>query len=600
MRKQDVLLIAMPWQHLNRPSIQLGALKAYLKTQDLTADLRYLNLEFAEKIGFEEYNAVAKMSLDYKGHYSSFYVADLLSAYLLYPENRGKINGFLKSCGKSGYLRLIPRIKKAMDEIFNGTDWGKYGFIGFTTTYFQVFSSLYFAKRIKTKFPRTKIIFGGVNCAGAVGKSLIECFPAIDYVVDGEGELALTRLLKNPGEPGKIPNLVWRGPSGIVANPAREQLKNLSGMAFPDYDDYFRQIKDLVLPDKDGLHLPLEASRGCWYTPKCTYCSFNCIWDGYRTRTVEHVAREIKYQTRRHKVRKMFIVDSVANPQIEEIIRLVRKEKLSFSNLYLRVPKDNKFMASLAASGVTHAVMGIEALSASLLKKMGKGNTVIENIQAIKWCEEQGINLSYNLIPAFPTEVPEEVAETIENISYVKGFKPPNLPLSYYIHLHGSSVAENPEKFNIRKATIPAVYHILLPPAIRKKIVLPLLDITLKKPFRHNHEALRETVREWRDGYTDGTFKLVCRQRGDWLAILDYRSGEQVRYVLSGLEKRLYAFCSEIRTLGEITRELGLSCAEAERILAGWREKKLVFREGVRFLALAVDARLAGGRNKNK
>ncbi|HKJ64993.1 MAG TPA: hypothetical protein VJ969_06300, partial [Desulfopila sp.] len=59
----QVALISMPWSLFNRPSVQLGALKAYLETRsDVRVDCFHPYLAVARSLGPETYTALSKNS----------------------------------------------------------------------------------------------------------------------------------------------------------------------------------------------------------------------------------------------------------------------------------------------------------------------------------------------------------------------------------------------------------------------------------------------------------------------------------------------------------------------------------------------------------
>ena len=65
------------------------------------------------------------------------------------------------------------------------------------------------AAKMKEKWPEVPIVFGGSSCSGDIGTSLIDHFPHIDYLVDGEGEQQLLDLChflsgRTKALPGKI------------------------------------------------------------------------------------------------------------------------------------------------------------------------------------------------------------------------------------------------------------------------------------------------------------------------------------------------------------------------------------------------------------
>jgi len=59
---QKVALISAPWPLYNRPSIQIGTLKAHLKKKfpELKVDAHHFYLKVAEAIGYKRYQAISE------------------------------------------------------------------------------------------------------------------------------------------------------------------------------------------------------------------------------------------------------------------------------------------------------------------------------------------------------------------------------------------------------------------------------------------------------------------------------------------------------------------------------------------------------------
>jgi ribosomal peptide maturation radical SAM protein 1 len=442
------------------------------------------------------------------------FLGELLYSYILFPRNRTKIREFLRQYKKESFLEFISAIKKFSDSIFNEIPWEEYGWIGFTITYIQLLSSIYFAKKIKSVYPNIKIILGGINCVGEIGQGLMRNFREIDFIINGEGEESLFRLLNSSKNFHKIPNLIWRNGEKVVINKITSQIKNLDILPFPDYSDYFKLVRNRDFHKNLSFILPIETSRGCWFTPKCYYCNYNCVWVGYRAKSKQRVLRELNYLSCRYKLKDFYFVDSIINPRVKEIFTALSKlgKGFTFSGAYFRVPTNKDFLEILLQGGVKNINIGIEAFSTRLLRKMAKGTTVIENIQALKWCEEFGINLAYNLIPRFPTEEKEDIEETIRNIDYAISFQPPHTPLSNYVHLYGSGVYKEPGRFNIKKIYTHRIYRVLFPETIYKNIRPFLYEIKLKKPRDYGYEKLNNKVEEWERSYQNKSCTLYYKE----------------------------------------------------------------------------------------
>src|SRR5438128_8336562 len=53
--KKKVLLVSMPFGALERPALGISLLKARLARDEIACETRYLNFDFADFIGFDEY-----------------------------------------------------------------------------------------------------------------------------------------------------------------------------------------------------------------------------------------------------------------------------------------------------------------------------------------------------------------------------------------------------------------------------------------------------------------------------------------------------------------------------------------------------------------
>ena len=93
-----VALIAMPWALVNRPSIQLGALKAYLEetTDWIRVDTFHPFLETAARVGQETYHWISQ----------NLWLSEAMYGAFVFPERKEEINGFItrkmKSAAKAG------------------------------------------------------------------------------------------------------------------------------------------------------------------------------------------------------------------------------------------------------------------------------------------------------------------------------------------------------------------------------------------------------------------------------------------------------------------------------------------------------------------
>jgi hypothetical protein len=128
---------------------------------------------------------------------------------------------------------------------------------------------LWAGEQIRSHDKTLKILAGGFT-AGYFGENLLQRCDFLDYVVKGDPEKPLELLLKNT-EPVEIPNLIYRTPSGISANPVsfHADKKMLSDISFSDLSALFDYERYLQAINKK-LGFPLFIGRGCSYS--CQHC----------------------------------------------------------------------------------------------------------------------------------------------------------------------------------------------------------------------------------------------------------------------------------------------------------------------------------------
>jgi hypothetical protein len=128
---------------------------------------------------------------------------------------------------------------------------------------------LWAGEQIRAHDKNLKILAGGFT-AGYFGENLIQRCDFLDYVVKGDPEKPLELLLNNT-EPAEIPNLIYRTPSGISANPVsfHADQKMLSDISFSNLSALFDYERYLQAINKK-LGFPLFIGRGCSYS--CQYC----------------------------------------------------------------------------------------------------------------------------------------------------------------------------------------------------------------------------------------------------------------------------------------------------------------------------------------
>jgi len=607
---RKIALISTPWPLYSRPSIQLGTLKAFLHAQvpDLKIDAFHFYLSIAETIGYRLYHEISGRS----------WLAESVYAALLYPERIKQAAAlFRKEAPAKANLRKIKfkvlthRIKKATDAFIDSQKWQTYGLLGFTISLCQLTSALYVIKRIKKKFSNLTIVVGGALTPGIAAPGILKKFPEVDVVVNGEGEIPLYQIIQHLRR--TLPDLDLSKIQGVFTRlsdaqqPDRgsfSQLNTLDELRAPDYDDYFNLLKSFDPRKAFFPTLPLEISRGCWWkraigtdkTTGCAFCNLNLQWDGYRAKSASQVVSEIDHLTRRHQTLSVAVTDNVL-PKKETIeifkqIGNLNKDLHFFGEVRATTPWNE--LKALRDSGMQQVQIGIEALSSSLLKKLHKGTTAIQNLEIMKNCEALGIENISNLIMQFPGSNEQDVAETLKVLEFAWSFHPLKA-VNFWLGLE-SPVWQHSKKFGIQAVFNHPNWSFLFPEEIYR--TLPLMiqayrgDLTYQKkiwkPVKKKISAWQKQYAETQRGPAD-TPILSLRDGRDFIIIRQKRfQAEPAVHRLVGASREIYLFCQKHRSLGTILSAFpDISDDTIAKFLSMMVDKRLMFAEKNKYLSLA-------------
>jgi ribosomal peptide maturation radical SAM protein 1 len=575
-------LVAMPWPLYNRPSIQLGALSAYLAEQDGGIEPVPLHpyLEVARLLGPESYHRVSQ----------NLWLCEALYAPLLFPEMHDSAARLAaKLMGRKPFLdfdRTVALLRDHLDGWVSRQPWQRFDLAGFSLCFHQLFASLAAARAVKEAHPELPIVFGGSSCAGEAGESLAQVFPFIDHIIRGEGEeplLALCRTLA--GRPSPAPEAV--------------QLRDLATLPVPDFSAYFAEMAAQFGPGLPFLpELPVEFSRGCWWN-RCTFCNLNLQWCGYRAKKGEAMAAEVRTLAERHGVADFAFTDNVLPPhEAPRFFALLREEGRDlrfFAEIRANLRAEE--LATMRQGGLTVVQAGIEALSGTLLRRMEKGATVMDNLALMKACLAHGIRLEGNLITEFPGATGTEVEETLAVLDFLWPF-PPLTTAAFFLG-HGSPVAGAPGDYNIAAVTSHPHYGHLFPKEVLAQLTLLIGDYRgnraqarkLWRPVvrkvaawqrfhaKRRESAVRRPLLALRDG---GTFLLIRQETPE---------GQVRHHRLKGTSRAIYLACDAVTDRKALLERFP---RVTEKVLVAFLEelvaKRLLFAQGDRYLALAVRA----------
>lgn len=590
-REPQIALIAAPWPALNRPSIQLAALKAYIELHtECRVSAFHPYLQSAEALGPGCYATIADTS----------WAGEALFGALLYPERRHLAKkSFTAALGPDRHQlppfeEVLATLESQCDAWLAAIDWSSFSLAGFSLCFNQLFSSLYLAAAIKQRAPGLPLVFGGALCGGELGHHLQRTFPQVDYVIDGEGERPLAGLCRYlTGAVTAFPERVHPIPSDLAIAPAPE-IVDLNSLPLPDYEPYMQEIKR-IFPDTPFIPiLPVEFSRGCWWN-RCTFCNLNLQWCGYRYKNSQTMATQVRALISRHRCLDFTFCDNALPPREADAFFAEMASSGHDCRFFaeIRVTGNPEQLAGYRHGGLETVQVGIESLSTSLLSRMDKGTSAIANIAMMKQALAAGIRLEGNLLLEFPGSTDKEVAETLAALEFVLPFRP--LAAATFFLGHGSPVDHQRRRFGIGAVVQHRHYRRLFPGQTLRRLTLLIKEYRGDRQLqRRRWQPVRDRLASWQQFHRlrpDSSMPaLAYRDGGEFIIIRQERpSAAPLRHRLQGLSREIYLYCDEIRTLAQITARFAE--VKESAILAFLHQlcqKRLMFREQNQILALAV------------
>lgn len=278
------------------------------------------------------------------------------------------------------------------------------------------------AKRLKQVFPNLIIIFGGAHPSADPE----ECLKTgvVDYVIVGEGELALKTLLDRIERNEETSGItgVWSSDEGLIlaSNPAT--TPDINNLPLPAYDmldlsAYYKLNLPWHFPKRPQM-VPFISSRGCPY--RCSYCH-NLHGKSYRGQSAEWVIDQLEYLVRVLGVREIMMVDDIFNFDLERaktICRGIIDRKLDLTIQFPNGVRGDRFdeeLVELMAKAGTHFMaVAIETVSGKYQKLIRKNLKIDRAYQTVLWAKKYGIEVCGFFMIGFPGETKEEVKETLD------------------------------------------------------------------------------------------------------------------------------------------------------------------------------------------
>jgi radical SAM superfamily enzyme YgiQ (UPF0313 family) len=304
-----------------------------------------------------------------------------------------------------------------------------YGFCTYTTTYHRTLQVLQLAREIN---PRAWTVAGGPH-ASALPESVARDF---DFVIVGEGEAAILRLIRALERGESLPRILREAP-----------IADLDTLPFPDYTlvdiASYRRVVD------GRPSLSILSSRGCPY--RCAFCN-SIVMGGnkrLRFRSANNVVAEIRALRATWNITSFRFQDDIFTlnlPRLREMTALLADEGIIY-RCFGRVDRCSREVARLLyEGGCRHVAFGVESGSQIVLDRMQKNQTIDDIRQGIANARSAGLMVRVYLMVGFPGETWETVQDTVD---LMLECEPDEFSVYPLIPYPGTPVYQQPQSFGI-------------------------------------------------------------------------------------------------------------------------------------------------------
>lgn len=459
----DILLVQPPWGSATCPPLGLHVLKSHLETaHGAAADIRYLNFDFYERLP-EAFSFDLLLEFFWEDPclfwLSESFFAPFAGADADPERSLDRLAGYVEDILESGAGSHLPANLRSWlagnVDLIRGTIRdvvpafladaarelvdARPGVLGFTAFFNQTMAGLALARAVKRLDPGIPCLLGGASVTTECAVAVSRLYPQMDFVVAGEGELAVAAILDHLRDGSPLPSSgVYRASggdrvmsrNGRVGAGGRQTRPAVHADAFPRIRSQPRNVFDSYLDRRAAsryannlFYIPFETSRGCYwmYKSKCTFCG---IADNFpfRIKSADHVVAEFGELLTDTGSTYFVCVDNAlpkslmrrAIPRMAELAASAARP-LSFF-FEMRVDFDRADLENLARLGNVVVQPGIESFSSGLLAHMRKGTTKLQNVRFLRWCRELSIVPYYNILFGFPGESEADYAGMAEEM----------------------------------------------------------------------------------------------------------------------------------------------------------------------------------------
>lgn len=365
------------------------------------------------------------------------------------------------------------------------------------------------AEAVKQVDSNILTIFGGPH-ACTLGASLLDSFPAIDYLVIGEGEQTMLEIARSGlSDHSSIPGLGHRGKNGRgIANKQRNAIENLDDLPFPAYHllpDFPKRYRLPLFSSPKAPNTSIISSRGCPY--QCSYCDRSVFSKGFRFNSPDYILEHVSMLARDYGIKHVFFYDDLFTfdrKRVAEFCEL--KEKKGIKTTYNCIARlehvDMELLSMLKRSGCWQVNFGIESGDPEILKQHRKYYKLDEVGRKLKMVKDAGMRVKGLFMIGLPGEDEAAIRRTIDysltlpldEINVTKFTPFPGAPVYADIREHG--------EFNEQWELMNCMNFVFIPKGMTKQQLEDLYTEFIRRFYRRGRIHWGYTQMIWKSPHS--------------------------------------------------------------------------------------------------
>ncbi len=308
-----------------------------------------------------------------------------------------------------------------MDDLHRDMKEYKPDMIMMSITNTTIFDDLKIIKDLKKEYNPVTVIKGALFYDPEQAMLDLLDLSAVDYMIGGEIDFAIGGIadyaLRKEGDIDSVLSILYKKEDGSFKRTDFHTWgEDLDNQPFPA-----RHLMNNALykrPDTDEPMATIQTARGCPST--CVFCltpeiSGKCV----RFRSPQNVLDEMTECYEKFGIKTFFFkadTFTINAAWVKEMCELIINSplhgKIDFTANSRVRPLSKETLQLMKDAGCFLVAFGFESGSDEILKKMKKGTTVAENLQAAKWCHEIKLPFWGYFVIGFPWENKSHIMET--------------------------------------------------------------------------------------------------------------------------------------------------------------------------------------------